>query len=270
MRERLRVVLRRLVHGMQHGLDARYPLLLRRVGDRILRELSFRHVLHVCGARLFMVRNAYTAIIVVVVGTIVLSPLRRPIGLCQVLHALFHALRPLAASSLAFGARHTFCSTSCHFSPTRAARMLHMSRRTSMYACARTSNLTPSHCSAFCRSINRSWRLRQALADFWGKCFGEIWFQLRPWALACMRVSSSLVDHEELLVPAPAADAVDVVELRCGALSTLGILIMRKRLSYEIWNDDMTEEMYFGELMTKEDQTGKRDRGVLRLRETWS
>lgn len=48
-------------------------------------------------------------------------------------------------------------------------------------------------------------------------------------------------------MPAPAADAVDVVELRCGALSTLGMLIMRKRLSYEIRNDDRTEEMCFGE-----------------------
>lgn len=99
-----------------------------------------------------------------------------------------------------------------------------------MYACAKTSSLTPSHCSAFILSINRSCRFRQAFGDLFGKCFGAIWFQLRPWVLACIRVSSSWVDHDELRVLPPAADAVEM-ELRCaiGAFSDLGMLIRSMR-----------------------------------------
>lgn len=167
----------------------------------------------------------------VVVGTIVLFLLSGPVGLCQVLETLLHALQRVSLwRDYKNSSCNTFCSTSVHFSPTRAARMLHISRRTSMYACARMSSLTPSHCSAFCRSINRSCLLRQALADFWGKCLGEIWFQLSPWARACIRVSSSFADHEELRVPPPAADAVET-ELRCvvWALSILGMLNMRRQ-----------------------------------------
>jgi len=166
------------VLGVYHRLNTWYPLLLRGVCTWILRKMSFGHTSrqHVRWARLFFeVRNAYTAVFDVVVGTIDLLLLRGPSGLTQVLEALLQALREVSIKREQYEAvGPTFCSTSIHFSPTRAARMLHISRRTAIYACARSPSLTPSHCSAFCRSINRSCLLRQAFGDFCGKCFGEI------------------------------------------------------------------------------------------------
>ena len=90
----------------------------------------------------------------------------------------------------------------------------------------------PSHCSAFCRSINRSCLLRQAFDDFNGKCLGAIWFQFIPWARAWIRVSSSLVDHDELRAP-PTPPAAEATELEGRwdvdvTFSTLGMVIMGK------------------------------------------
>ena len=64
-----------------------------------------------------------------------------------------------------------------------------------------------------------------------GKCFGAIWFQLRPWVLAWMSVSSSLADHDELRVPPATEAAAEAVETECRweeAFSILGMLIMRR------------------------------------------
>lgn len=146
----------------------------------------------------------------------------------------------------------TFCSTSCHFSFTRAASILHISRRTSMYASERTSRFTPpSHCSAFWRSIKRSCLFRQAFADLEGKYFGEIWFQFSPWVRAWIRIPSSLTDHEELRMPPPAADAVDT-ELRCcdvGTLSILGMLRMSKTKGMRDRKMMTRTEMTTGEML---------------------
>lgn len=40
----------------------------------------------------FEVRNAYSAVFMVVVGTIIELPLRRPIGLCKILESFLHTL----------------------------------------------------------------------------------------------------------------------------------------------------------------------------------
>jgi hypothetical protein len=92
----------------------------------------------------------------------------------------------------------TLSSMICHFSPTRSARSDHISFRTAMYAVASVSNLTPSHCSALRRSINRSCLLRQAFAVLLGKCLEAMGCQFRPEALAVMRISSSSAVHIEV------------------------------------------------------------------------
>jgi hypothetical protein len=82
-----------------HGLNAWYPLLLRGVCTCVLREMSFGHTSrqHVRWARLFFeVRNAYTAVFDVVVGTIDLFLLCRPSGLTQVLETLLQALHKVS------------------------------------------------------------------------------------------------------------------------------------------------------------------------------
>jgi hypothetical protein len=81
-----------------HGLNARYPLLWH-VAACICGKMSFGHTRgqHVRRARFFIeVRNAYTAVFVVVVGTIILLLLRGPIGLCQVLKPLLHTLHHIS------------------------------------------------------------------------------------------------------------------------------------------------------------------------------
>lgn len=232
VRDVLRSVLLVLMCWVYHRLNARHSLLLRRIATWVEGGVSVGHTgKHVRGARLFIdVRDAYAAVFFVVGRTIVLLLLRGPSGLGHVLEALLHALLRVSMQFKSDKKRKcpTFCSTSSHFSPTRAARILHISRRTSMYACERTSSFTPpSHCSAFWRSINRSCLLRQAFGDLEGKCFGEIWFQFSPCCRAWIRIPSSLADHEEHRVPPPAAELVDT-ELRCDewTLSILGMMIM--------------------------------------------
>ena len=75
---------------MQHRLDAGYPLcLLRRIAAGVCVVLNWGHIGHV---RVMMilwffleVRNANSTVIVVMVGTVVLLLLRRPISLCEIL-----------------------------------------------------------------------------------------------------------------------------------------------------------------------------------------
>lgn len=112
-------------------------------------------------------------------------------------------LAPLSpAVSLVVGKR-TFDSITCHFSPTRSARTLHISLRTIIYSLASVSNFGPPQSSAFRRSISRSCRLRQAFEVFSGKCSFEIVFQSLPFALAVIRISSSSGVHIEVFrVPA--------------------------------------------------------------------
>ena len=94
-------VLRRLImRRVNHGLDAWDPLLLHRVSS-VGSVLSIGHNWqHVRRARFFIeVRNAYTAVFVVVVGTIILLLLRGPVRLCQVLETLLHALLEISTGS---------------------------------------------------------------------------------------------------------------------------------------------------------------------------
>lgn len=158
---------------------------------------------------------------------------------------------------------HTLASTNCHFSPTRSARIFHISRRTSKYAVASSSSLTPPfHWSAFWRSIRRSCRLRQALAVLEGKCLGAIWFQLRPWARAAFSVSSSFGVHDELRVPPPAAEAAEKESRWAGGalLSALGMVIMRAKKKKTI------DAKWKGQRIWEEGlEAGDNDSGVLRL-----
>jgi hypothetical protein len=87
--------MRGLVIWVYDGLDAGDPLVLRSVATCIGREMSIGHTgQHVRRARFFIeVRNAYTAVFVVVVGTIILLLLRGPRGLGQILKPFLHALR---------------------------------------------------------------------------------------------------------------------------------------------------------------------------------
>jgi hypothetical protein len=86
--------MRGLVIWVYDGLDAGDPLVLRSVATCIGREMSIGHTgQHVRRARFFIeVRNAYTAVFVVVVGTVVLLLLRGPVCLRQVLETLLHTL----------------------------------------------------------------------------------------------------------------------------------------------------------------------------------
>ena len=90
----------RVLHRMwmQHRLNTRHPLcLLRWVAHGIGRVLYWGHVGYVCMMMMILrffieVRNANSAVFVVVVGTVVLLLLRGPICLCEILQALLHAL----------------------------------------------------------------------------------------------------------------------------------------------------------------------------------
>jgi hypothetical protein len=82
----------------------------------------------------FEVRNAYAAVFMVVVGTVLELLLRRPKGLCEILQPLLHTLSHISIQPVdeTTAKKRTFVSTNCHFSPTWAASKLHISRRTSM------------------------------------------------------------------------------------------------------------------------------------------
>ena len=83
----------------------------------------------------FEVRNAYATVFMVVVGTILELLLGRSAGLRKVLEAFLNALvqgQYRVCDDFDLAKEPTFVSTNCHFSPTRAASKLHISRRTSM------------------------------------------------------------------------------------------------------------------------------------------
>lgn len=94
MRGELHGMLHRLLRGVQHGLNAGYPL--RRVAywiRRIMMRLRPCSQARMILGFFFEVRNAYSTVIVVVVATIVLLLMRGPIGLCKILQTLLHTLR---------------------------------------------------------------------------------------------------------------------------------------------------------------------------------
>ena len=91
---------------------------------------------------------------------------------------------------------HTLLSTTCHFSPTLSATIFHMCSRTSRYARAKASTLTPSQFSCWLRfSMRRSCLLRHALGVLVGKYCVAIGAQLRPWARARINWLSSGAVH---------------------------------------------------------------------------
>jgi len=79
-----------LLHRLQHRLNAWYPLLMHGVAW-VCGIMSIGNCGHVVQVHMmillffFEVRNAYSTIIMVVVGTILELLLRRPVGLSKVL-----------------------------------------------------------------------------------------------------------------------------------------------------------------------------------------